>query len=357
MKGKYRNIYPGGNTPFGFYSYYNYIIDQNKAEIKYCIKGGPGTGKSTFMKRIADYFLDKGEDVDYFWCSSDPSSLDGILLKQRNIAFVDGTYPHITDPLNPGAVDKIIDFSKFWDEKRIRDNRDKIIYYNEKISGLYGMAYGYLKYLYYQYQLIEKLLKDLIDEKKEHDVLSRCIEELSLDRKEGKGSRKKFFLSAITPEGVVNGINSFTGIAERIISINVTVGYRSEKILKYLEEYLVENGFDVELYYCPMDPERKLEHIFVPDLSLLITSCNIYHNIKADHIGDVLIESYRNDFANDLLFELYGSADNTLYSAIKVLKKAKSLHDDLEKCYIESVDFNAVDESCHDMIYRIKNNK
>ena len=32
MKGDQRNIYPGGNTPRGFYSYYNYILPQRKAE-------------------------------------------------------------------------------------------------------------------------------------------------------------------------------------------------------------------------------------------------------------------------------------------------------------------------------------
>ena len=29
MEGKVRNLYPGGNTPHGFYSYYNYILPQS----------------------------------------------------------------------------------------------------------------------------------------------------------------------------------------------------------------------------------------------------------------------------------------------------------------------------------------
>ena len=93
MKGDQRNIYPGGNTPRGFYSYYNYILPQRKAEKIYCIKGGPGSGKSTLMKKTGEYFLEKGEDVDYLWCSSDPDSLDGILLPDRGVAVIDGTAP------------------------------------------------------------------------------------------------------------------------------------------------------------------------------------------------------------------------------------------------------------------------
>ena len=79
MKGHKRNIFPGGNTPYGFHSYYNYIMPQNKAEKIFCLKGGPGTGKSTIMKEIGEYFIDNGEDVDFLWCSSDPDSLDGVV--------------------------------------------------------------------------------------------------------------------------------------------------------------------------------------------------------------------------------------------------------------------------------------
>ena len=109
MKGHIRNIYPGGNTPEGFYSYYNYILPQRKAEKIFCLKGGPGVGKSTFMKEIGKYFSEKGEDVDLLWCSSDADSLDGVVLKSRRAALVDGTKPHIVDPVNPAAVDKIVD--------------------------------------------------------------------------------------------------------------------------------------------------------------------------------------------------------------------------------------------------------
>ena len=67
MKGHIRNIFPGGNTPQGFYSYYNDILPQRKAEKIFCIKGGPGTGKSTLMKEVGNHFAEQGEDVDFLW--------------------------------------------------------------------------------------------------------------------------------------------------------------------------------------------------------------------------------------------------------------------------------------------------
>lgn len=92
-----RHIYPGNNTTEGFYSYYNYILGQREANRIICIKGGPGVGKSTFMRKIGETYLEKGEDVDFMHCSSDNNSLDGVVLKNRRIALIDATSPHVVD--------------------------------------------------------------------------------------------------------------------------------------------------------------------------------------------------------------------------------------------------------------------
>ncbi|WP_027398171.1 nSTAND3 domain-containing NTPase [Anaerovorax odorimutans] len=95
LKGKARHMYPGNNTPEGFFSYYNYILSQREADKIICIKGGPGVGKSTFMKKIAEELLEDGYNIDFMHCSSDNNSLDGIVLRDKKIAMVDGTSPHV----------------------------------------------------------------------------------------------------------------------------------------------------------------------------------------------------------------------------------------------------------------------
>ena len=72
MKAQIREFFPGGNTPYGFHSYYNYISPQKEAEKIFCIKGGPGVGKSTLMKEICQHFIERNESVDLFRCSADP---------------------------------------------------------------------------------------------------------------------------------------------------------------------------------------------------------------------------------------------------------------------------------------------
>ena len=37
------------------------------------------------MRSIGKHFVSKGEAVDMFLCSSDPDSLDGILINEKNV--------------------------------------------------------------------------------------------------------------------------------------------------------------------------------------------------------------------------------------------------------------------------------
>lgn len=87
-----KSYFPGGNTSQGFYSLYNHMIGSDANRIL-VIKGGPGVGKSTFMRAIGEAMLEKGYDVEYHCCSSDNGSLDGVVIPALKIALVDGTAP------------------------------------------------------------------------------------------------------------------------------------------------------------------------------------------------------------------------------------------------------------------------
>ena len=104
----------------GFRSYFDEIFDSKNYKRVFVIKGGPGTGKSTFMKRISKHFTRNGDDVEEIYCSSDPSSLDGVIIGRENkkIAFLDGTSPHERDAKFPGAIDEIINLGDNFDTKK-----------------------------------------------------------------------------------------------------------------------------------------------------------------------------------------------------------------------------------------------
>jgi hypothetical protein len=122
-----KHYFPGGNTSRGFYSFYDYILPQEEAKRIFILKGGPGVGKSSFMKKIGEEMCSRGYEIEYMHCSSDNNSLDGIVIPKIGVALIDGTAPHIVDPKHPGAIDEIINLGECWDEERIVQNREKIL--------------------------------------------------------------------------------------------------------------------------------------------------------------------------------------------------------------------------------------
>ena len=115
----------GGMTSEGFKTDFNETI-YSEDKFTYILKGGPGTGKSTIMKKVAETFSDT-DDIDLYYCSSDEKSLDAVVLNKKGIIVVDGTSPHIFDPIYPGIKQTIIHLGDFWNTETLKKNEENII--------------------------------------------------------------------------------------------------------------------------------------------------------------------------------------------------------------------------------------
>ncbi len=87
-------FYLGANAPSGFYSLYDQLIDPDQAQDVMILKGGPGCGKSSFMRKVGAAMEEQGLAVEYIQCSGDPDSLDAVIIPNLATAIVDGTAPH-----------------------------------------------------------------------------------------------------------------------------------------------------------------------------------------------------------------------------------------------------------------------
>lgn len=355
-----RHYFPGNNTPLGFFSYYKHILGQREANKIVCIKGGPGTGKSTFMNRIAEYFASMDEDIDYLHCSADENSLDGIVLKDRRIAVIDGTSPHITDPVTPGAVDKIVNLGEFWDEEAIAVNKSEIIDLNEETSRWYRIAYNYLSAAKSVYRSLEEIYNDASEDSEIYKVVADIVgsEYGDLDISLKPGKRKKFFASAITGDGVVNYITSLLGDMKRVYMIDSPVGYSNSSFMEIVTEGAIYRGLDVEVYYCPMCPEEKIEHIVIPELKTAFVTMNRYHDIQPweipapDESGQEIILIDMEDYMNilnigknsELIQSLNEEYDILLNKSVKHLSLARDTHLMVEKMYISNMNFTQLSD-------------
>lgn len=118
------------NGSAGFTSYFEGIL----APLRYLIvlKGGPGTGKSGIMKKLAEARERAGERTTVIICSSDPHSLDGVVFEDRKVAIVDGTAPHLIEASPAGARGETVDLLAFADKALLRRRAGKIEELSEK---------------------------------------------------------------------------------------------------------------------------------------------------------------------------------------------------------------------------------
>jgi len=100
-----RHMFFGAATPNGAVDYIQNLTAA--IEKRYFIKGRPGSGKSTMLKKIAAEAEKRGYDVEVYHCGFDPNSLDMVMIPERSVAIFDSTAPHEYFP--DRAADEIVD--------------------------------------------------------------------------------------------------------------------------------------------------------------------------------------------------------------------------------------------------------
>ena len=72
------SVFLAANTGLGFVSVYDGFPPEDC--FLHIVKGGPGTGKSGYMKAIREAARTRGLDTLSVLCSGDPDSLDGLWI-------------------------------------------------------------------------------------------------------------------------------------------------------------------------------------------------------------------------------------------------------------------------------------
>ena len=357
QKGRIKHVFPGNNTSQGFYSFYDYIIPKDTTRIM-IIKGGPGVGKSTFMTKIGEAMREKGYDIEFHHCSSDNDSLDGVVIPDIGVALIDGTAPHIVDPKNPGCVDEIIHLGDYWDEDGIRAHKAEIIETNEEVSKNFERAYRFLKSAQAVYDDWEKANQEAMDYGKANKITADLINKILPNEVSTKlGTERHLFASAITPEGMMNYLESIVGPCDKRYVIEGRPGTGKSTLLKKVANAAIQRGHQVELYHCALNPE-KVEHVLIKDLGIALTK-SIEPHIYAPHKGDEKIDM---DLCLDPKvlekYEKLVEENEKIFSqlfnrGIHFIGKAKQAHDDMEEYYVDNMDFEAISKLWEHTLDRI----
>lgn len=96
----------GASVPDGSVNYINNLTEGLGK--RYFIKGRPGTGKSTFLKKLAKAAEANGFDIEVYYCSFDKNSLDMVVVPELSFCVFDSTAPHEMFP--ESERDAVLDF-------------------------------------------------------------------------------------------------------------------------------------------------------------------------------------------------------------------------------------------------------
>ena len=322
-----RHFFPGANTPNGFCNKFNEVTDYRTGGKAIHIKGGSGCGKSTLIKKIAQKAKDKSYEVEYLHCSSDPDSLDGVHITDKNFVIFDSTSPHIQDPMLVSAGEISFDTSVFLDKTILECRREELLTLINSKKRCFQDCYRYLS-----------AAKLLYPESREIDL--RLIHNISgmYDRKIkfGKtGKSRHLFATAITPSGYTNYLDTI--LEGRIIG--VTDGAGSSELLNEIARRARVNGYDTDLYFCPLLPDEKLEHLVIRDANLSFTTLNKYHEYENINEKVKMPEN----------LPVPKEFDNLIALAQNSLKAAKLKHKSIEDIYISAMNFKLMNEKSEEL--------
>ena len=338
------NFFLGANSSAGFRSLYQGFIDPERNFDIMVLKGGPGVGKSSFMKYIGSRAEEAGEDVEYIWCSGDPDSLDAVRLPRVGIIAVDGTSPHVVEPQYPAAVDRYVNLGQFYCVEECKRRREAILRHTADYKAAYVRAYRALQASGEVADTLREVLTAGYDrEKLERRAAGIIARELGR-RGGGAGRTERRYLGGPTHKGLMWRFDTVDALADRVYALLDSGGIGCH-LMAAVEKAAAERGYDTVACLDPDRPER-IQHLILPELRLaFVTSApgmeypgTPYRRVHMDALLD-----QRHLRQNKARCRFYRRMHGLLLEeGVEGLRVAKAVHDELEKTYNSAVDFSGV---------------
>ena len=330
------------NTADGFKSFFPEIF--GSLSRLFIIKGGPGTGKSRLMREFSARAKEKGYASEEFLCSSDPTSLDGVIVPELSIGMIDGTAPHTYDPSIPGAKENLVDLGQFWDSGALKESVSEIGEINQSKSRLYGSVYSYMNAV----RGYDKTISEMVGQALDPEKLDTAVKRAAYTVGNGRGAEHKLRIrSSVSADGFIT-LSTYAEKATKRYSVLDVCGSAGIFLEKLLKETDIR-GTRAMVSYSPFYP-KKPDAVYYPEKDIVF-----YIGSESDY-EEKTINMRR--FINDKALRPYKPrirAINRLRSsALKELEtdysSVRRLHAEVEKIYSQTMDFEAKERFSRDFI-------
>lgn len=315
----------------GFRSRFDEVYRVSEYDHLFIIKGGPGTGKSHAMKQIAKSAEKIGADCEYIFCSSDPDSLDGLILKKgvRRIGILDGTSPHTRCTQIPGAVDEIVNLGAFWDCSKLSPHRDRIFSLQQKKTEAYRRAYRFLRIAGEADSFLSDLLEPCIQKEKLSKATLRILRQIPTEENPSFQIR---YRQACSMKGIVY-------LPTEAKSTFVVTDYMDSArfYLSNLRRVVQAQG----KHSCTVFPSCYTDSVLD---GILFPSCGILFTSKEDADGVTInmkrfLDNARLSLCRAQIRRLRGTRQQMQDNAVAALNEVGKYHFALEEIYGSAMNF------------------
>lgn len=342
------SFFLGANSGDGFHSLYGDFPGDGDAVV-HIIKGGPGTGKSGYMRAIAEAAGRRGLDAELILCSGDPASLDGLYLPALRQAWVDGTAPHVREPLAFGVDCDYINLGAFCRLPLSWPDRERTPELNARYKALYRQAYAYLSAAR---QLRAARPVAALDRDEAERVRRRARTVLvKAGVRSGGGRERRRFVSAYSCAGMLRLNDSIDMLCGSIYTVGDSLG-EAPQVLELVRDEALALG--AELISCPdpLEPE-KLQALLLPEpgLGFVVPGFSPAHSRRFGPVSG--LSKAEAAELRRLRAPAQSLERRTVALALEKLGDAKALHDELELLYRPYMDFPALDAFTEASLSRI----
>ncbi len=349
---KFNDYFLGASYSGGFFSLFEKAYDPYDGWTVCLIKGGPGTGKSSLMKKIAGKAAERGEKCERAFCSSDPESLDAVILPDRKFIIMDATAPHVVNARYPGVCEYLFDMGECWDEDKLKKNKKRIL----ELTDACGVCHKQAQRCLSAAEVFRSANLSATDAFIDTGKINRTAERMreNFPKKGSGGGISHRLLSAVTKDGVKVFENTIHNQCSVCVPIDDRWTRCSSLLLERLKNLLQKDGFAMTVCHCSQAP-TAIEHIIVPEAQIAYSSANRVHCVDAGrtvHTSRFMKRALSSD-ERKALIENEKNERNMLDHASQHMKNAKTLHDELEKYYIEAMNFDKAEGKGDDLLKKI----
>ena len=357
IKNVSRNAYfAASNSTSGFISYYEEVFRASRIDHIWAVKGGPGTGKSRFLQEVSDCAIGQGWACEYIYCSSDPNSLDAVILTKEGsegIALLDATAPHLFEPTCPGAWEDIVNLGQFWNCEALAARRAEIEQLNREKGDAYRRAYRYLSGFGDMRVNRDLLVAPYINRKR----IAAQAEKILRDVAEGEAySAQPALIHSIGMRGEV-GFDTYFYEAEEIHLVTDCHG-AAQYLMMELGKLANEKRLSVRISHDPVEAD-KIDGLFLCESGIAVVVCPEeecdypHYRIPMRRFVDTAsMKGVRRELRSidRISRALRGEA-------LDALEKVREVHFRLEDIYSAAMDFEAKEAFTKDFCQKLFSKK